>query len=616
MSKNILAFLDSEPALDRAIEHARKKKTSFLLVISRNVLPQRQDLGFSYRQEQIYDYRVEDLDDLALKSVDEFWDGFLKANATAGDQLRANGILEPMKYSYAALMFYWYRLSLTIRHIVTTYPPSEVIADDSWADYVRLAEVPYSLISAKDDTKNKVNDIYYKLKMMVWSAMYFAGLILYPVIIGKILNIRNWALVKNCQIVLIGSSGLNASIDPIWQTMKKSTVNCAEMIMCRGFKQVFSSIFSSKQVCTIEGIIGVDDLFIIWRNYCRIIKDYHKTQADLYLNKDGEAIPFFRSQLDKFFMESLARSLLFIRVGLRLKELPHLKRTIFSTIGDFSHAMSKALVASKVETVSLTHGMVLEPLGYRSFDDLKITWGSFDADLLKHYSADKSYLWLCANPVGLRDSRRSFSRNGNWFGNLEDLGCFTQGRSLALAELPVSLQEQCALIFPSSNLGGRTLERFMDICLSHLAHNQARYSFKFIVVKIKKHRLSKKEEYAAIIEAITARLGEVPVILCQDADLSLLLKNCAIALCALSSIILDSLRCNVPFCVYTGGSMSDRRFISSLPPWMRFNKLEDLDQIREEQLVEFRGSGGSRLRELYWGKNGINLEQVVERLTS
>ena len=608
LRKKGVAFVNTEKSLDWVFLKAFENQIESLLVISENELSfKKTEQPFDIDVKNISEFRTVDLDKTVLKNLNGCYSSWLSKDKKLLTLIQNYRIDDAVRFGYASVIFQLFRRLTIFSDVIEAENPEIIITDAFWD---RLYSKNFSLsykpihISAKDisypvQAIGLTASRWIKIIRCVIVSLF--GGILFPILIGKVINIMSGKLPKDCSILLVGDRNSIKSFRPVWEKINTYYPKRIELKIGNAKPSEIKKSFKDR-IRWVDGFVRLREIPMLLIDYGKLCSAFIKKNGSLPLpNQEAYEMPIvsfsseFETDLDFFFIRSFARTLCYRRINSITVNHQNLKNVIFTVCSPATTSLSGLLREKGVNTTSTTHGMVLEPIAYCSNDTQKITWSKFDANLLRDYSKDDKLIGLPINPEGYKN--KNFERNSNLLPLQNPTYIFP--KKLAKKKFE-TISGNCTVIFPSTNQHGKNLKRFLEISLSHLIEKQNLYGFDYILIKPKNHRRTNLEEFYSMIDGVVPKNFNYPIILNCKCDITNLLRKSIFSICAHSSIMLDCLRMGVPFTVYLHGTLSDREFVSYFPQWMRFQTQEDLERINTEVLRNF-DQDCDILKKLYWG---------------
>ncbi len=605
-----LAFVNTKESINEVLNYALSKSIKKLICVSEEALTL-QPPPIDVTIQNIAEFKPDDLDQRVLHEIDKQYSKWLQHNAELKNILYMEEIGSVVRMSFDSIIFQFYRRVILANIIIKAYSPAMVIVDNYWLDFFNhdtYKKIKFHIINQNNQHTSSFTAVAGYFRKIKYTLATLLGGIILPVVLGKCVNLFSDTVLYDNPVMLVGADQSNKSFMPVWEKItphfsshgkgKYSTLNV---------KTVWDDIRQKK--CWLDGLIPFKYFPGIVVRFLKLSYLYFKAKENFplpgYREGHSLAINFasdFTINIDYFFLRTFAKSLLFGRVAYYFtnEKLSSLHVVIFTTLSSASKALSAALQKHGIKTVTTTHGMVLEPIAYRSEDSLKLTWSAFDAKLLANYSHDNEYIGLPANPEGFKDGNASEFPPWSVIQFYQPV-CQGHQSKKSTSSYPIRLGK-IAMIFPSTNQHGNSLKRFIGLCLDYLHTNSEKHHFDTIVIKPKKHPRTKIKEFETVLHETIPADFTIPILLTWDMDINAALQTTTFALCAHSSIILDCMRLVVPFSVYIYGSLSNSIFLNTFPKWMRFTNRTDLSKITQKDLSEFNLLSRKLIGD-YWGEN-------------
>lgn len=623
MSNTLIAFVESDQSTNHVLEYALSNGIRRVLFISENELTGKTLDSVVVGYANISDYQPIDLDQKVLVEIDRRYELWLQSNNRLKDILEETCIGKVVRMSFDAIIFQLLRRVVLTGIIINKYQPDKVIADQYWTtfiafecyEHIQFQKIGAPLYRHTDSVKSDFKNLFYNLK---YAFITFLGGMLFPVIIGKLVNFIVGTSPHKSELLLIGATQSSKSFMPVWKKISKEFTSYSELkYATMNLKSIRDDI--NKKIPWIDGLACFWEFPRLSFDFFRLTLCFFNSKKNFPVQNStgtGSAVVDFASDfsinIDYFFLRTFAKALLFVRLACYFTKETKLQAVVFTTLTPASRALSLALQSKGIKTITTTHGMVLEPIAYRSEDSIKLTWSAFDARLLASYSLDKQYQGLPANPEGFK---KTAGEPLSWTIVKVYPACIKFLKSINSTHSCYRNLGKIVIIFPSTNQHGQSLRRFLNICLSHLFANRDKYQFDSVIIKPKNHPRTKIEEFDKILAEIIPAKLKTPVVLTCDIDINTVLKKSTFALCAHSSIMLDCIRLAVPFSVYNYGTLSSKAFLERLPEWMRFSNEKQLEEISKEDLLKFQCTA-KNLAETYWGNVEENISSLNDLIFS
>lgn len=608
MPKRAVAFVETEKSTDWAVCEAIKAGVDHLITISEDELSITNEVrNLHVEKKRITSFRSFDLDRMVLKEIEQCYSDWLQKNPGLASILKEVDIEYALSASYSAIIFQLFRRIVLFKCVLEDLKPDIIITDKHWRKFC-----PPDVLDMQNTILIEESNNYARatrgrgLRIIIMAAIAGVGGIIAPIFLGKFVNWFAKTKIKLCSCLLIGDYFPNKSFAPVWKSIHEDDDEKGELLLGSiSISEVRRSIKDGNRwvegyCCCLTGVSLLLKYFkIIWHYWIGRYSSYPLPNKDFYYRLNVPLSTDIAIDLDWFFMRSFARATCFVGQGKNFKKKFGMNSVVFSRLSPATRSLSHQLRRLGVKTISTTHGMVLEPIAYKTHDSVKLTWGGFDANVLKAFSDDDTYIGLSVNPEGYRNipttPKEGYINSQNLIKKIFPLSL---GNTFIYSEL----KGKCAAVFPSTNQHGACLRRFLSLSIVHLFDKRERYGIDYIVVKPKKHPRTNYDEFYSILSDIVGKDSPIPVVFSDRVDISSLLNFCTFCLCAHSSIMLDCIRMNVPFSVYLNDSLSDRNFVSRMPAWMIYRSEKDLNAIERSYLDQFNQTA-ARLRRVYWGED-------------
>lgn len=609
-----VAFVRNVESLSAALQYAEAVGIQHILFVSEEALKAQYVGIVTAEYANISQFQPNNLDWLVLREIDRRYDEWMKANIRLRSRMENAKIGSAVKMSFEAIVFQYFRRVMLTDIVIVKLGFKKVITDQYWSFFLHLDhhdDIEFKILRENQNKYIKDPSVKDTIKetfsFLRYAVLTLLGGIILPVLFGKIVNAFSKQSPYNSEIILLGADQGNRSFKPVWQRIitgfgSHAELKFAEVSLLKIQDDIKKGRFWADGLVSMESIPGVASEFInMTLSFYKAKKKFPILNNRTKCSAEIEFASDFSINIDYFFLRSFAKALLFGRLSSYIAKQNSLRMVIFTSLSSASRAFSQALQINGIKTVTTTHGMVFEPIAYRSEDSIKLTWGAFDADLLAGYSLDGCFMGLPINPEAFKDE------GGNSFSSWSSIKTYVpKNTQLSNCEsMKLCSNEESgriAIIFPSTNQHGPTLKRFLRICLNYLLKFRSKHHFDSIIIKPKKHPRTKIQEFERVLSEILPEHPDVPVFLTWDIEINRALQLSTFALCAHSSIMLDCIRHGVPFAVYTYGSISNKAFLERLPDWMKFEDEEKLHTITKDNLITFDATSKG-LMEDYWGKN-------------
>lgn len=612
MYYSMLAFIESNESLTRALELARRKNVLSLTLVSEDDLPEIEaQVDMEVNTVLFGDFRPDDLDQTVLNEINTFLSNLFEINPKLKESFKwhDNDLTQFMTYPFADVAQHCLRTAIMMKNIKDIYKPDIVFADEYWRKYAELIDF---------DTTNRlkkfplfIRKYHRKIMFLFWLIIGMNLRLLFPIFIGKLLKIGKKQTLSNKEILLIGTRRQNRYIYPLWNKIVEKCPETAELFFSSNISLEFiNEIRASKTKGMLAAFVDLKDIPYLLIRYLNIVYNY--IQSDIckpFDIVDGKA-NYYRLLLDRLILLTSPDALFFARIREKLERLHRLKSILFSVPAAWSTILS-TLKKKNIKTVAATHGMVLSPLGYRSNFSFKITYTTLDSKVLSLYSDDEVYVSLKSTPLGLSHANIEES-TAHLIEKL--IRIYPKQRTNAKPALPNLFKRRHAAILVSSNIKPEIMWHFLNEGIAYFSSDKEKYSISYIVVKI--HPNSNIKEFKGLLETIVKGESSLPVFLSKEVNVSILFKSSSFVVSMPSSIMLDLLRMNVPFSVFIKGTMVDNTLIMHFEKWMRFKSFDELESITKEDLANFPQVAES-LRRLCWehhDKTVVNLEGIANLL--
>lgn len=607
MSVSLLAFIESKKHLAKALELANRDGVKTLTIVSEDLLIVPEDVFRGEISTVLFgDHRPDDLDELVMEKIEKFLNDLFNKNPAlkASFEWDGNDLTRCMTYPFSDEIQHCLRKAIIMEIIAGEYEHGMVYMDDYWMRYAGLTELNVTNVTggiAKCVWRMRRK---WNLLMGIFTGMIFKLLI--PMLVGKLMALKKKDLLRNKKILLIGLLRQNRSTYKVWNRIKERCSDTAELISNwkLNWKDLWE-ITSSEDKCLLISSVSTKDIPRIILRYLKMCLSYINSNIGMPFSTENNRHNHFRLLLDKFMTVNATDALAVASVRQEFAKLENLETILLSVPASWCTILS-SMMESDVQTVAFTHGMALSPIGYRSNHSLKVTHTAFDTGVMSRCSDDKDYIpWNvipdeARNIVDDKDHLRERLKRVGRGGPDCDKDAILEGRNAA--------------ILASSNIKSAFMRKYLKGGIEYFTANRHKYRHDYIAVKI--HPNSDIDEFERYLEEITKNMPGTTVYLSRDVNVKKLFAYSVFAVTMPSSIMLDLLLMNVPFSVFTRGTMVDNSLIKEFKNWMRFKRFEDLDEIRVEDLQEFTTTA-AELRELCWeyeGRKGYTSDELAEML--
>lgn len=596
--QTIILFANTTHTLTQLLEELTDNEVKLAIVVMTDGVEYNSVRCFQIEIRHLSDYTPFGLDRMVLDHVECFVNNLFDQNPDLRETLDRGGVAlsETIIYPLATLAQHWLRTALTMKNMVESINADRVLTDTYWFQMACLGGlngVEYREGHPTSDERVVSKPVHRYLNMLAWALAGSVIKIAIPVLLGRFLNRIVLRESGVAELYLIGSQYHNKSLYPIWLRLLGKQADAIELFPFS--RSTFTSkCLSERRWGIVEGLVSPRDLMRLMTRYIYVVIAYLKARIPEPINRPYLPSSSFLSAFDRFFLLNVAVAILFEHLGAKTNSSNGSRKIVFSLPNSWANAaMSIALRSSRTKIISATHGMVLDPIAYRSNNTLKITWSSFDAELLSKYSRDERYVSL-GNTVNAFLQNESESRVESYDLN-EHLVCIGQSKG---EDTLCERYNKFGSIFPSSDIVGNTLHDFLGTSLQFFNKEISKLGIEAVIVKI--HPRANLKVYERLLTVYFEHSnGRLPVYLSKTAPLDKVLKRSLFSVCSRSSIMLELLRYRVPFSVYTRGPFHDDTFINLFPDWMRYKTLEDLCRITPEHLVTFSNIA-EQLIKCYW----------------
>jgi len=602
----MIAFIKDEKGLKKVLKWACTYKANMLTVVSEHGLQFNvEGLSLSITKRVITEFIDTSLDADVMNHIHQFVKKWKSTNSPFTKKfvhLTTIGIEDSLSYTFASSLYNPLKKAIAVKNAVNTYDARLVYADEYFAPYCELAGIPI-VYTAKKTHKGFVSYVKRRVAMAFWAIISFRSTL--SVLIGFVLNIKVSDKIKESKLLFIGGAQ-SKTFYGIWDEIRKRCNKSSELFYALNIYDIRrfmpSRIKNNELIGFVEGFVGPKGFFRVCIKAAILFWTYCFSNIRHHVALSGKESPFFNALIDKTALRSIIYVLLFVESAESLANNGNLIRVIFSKNGLWSSVLSAVFKKQGIETIAITHGMVLDPTLYRTNASVKLTWGEFDSTLLRKYSSDEHFIHF-KRPNKHHDSVT----------NIKDYRCIRIGPgSGKSSSVPVKVLNGLYVgILPTSTRLHSDMKRFLRLSMRFFIANRNWLDFDGVLIKL--HPLSDVQKYIGLLRDLSVLPKDFPVFISQEGDLNWYVHKMEFALCYHSSPILSLLAADVPFCVFTYGSWLNKEFLAHFPSWMLFNSWEDLEGVRPKHINDFHDNS-SWLRELYWGKTGLDEQAVAKRM--
>ncbi|MCP3682066.1 MAG: hypothetical protein GY861_05185 [bacterium] len=604
-----LAFIDKQKEVSKLIEIVKRYEVKELIIATDVDLYIENNENIRVKKIYIEKYIPKNINRESYRMIEEIVQKITDNNPRLKEKMMFRGVslLPLISYPFGGVSQHWFRRIIIMKQIIEEKKPEVVFVSNDYKDYIELGNLGKN-IKVKKTADNIERNIKWRLAyILFWSVGGLLYKTILPVIIGKLLNITLKMDISKSKIIMIGSVYHNSSFRSKWDVIIKRERSAKELVLLDGSWPIRWIAKRKDNTAVAEGIASIKDITLIAECVIEIISEYKKANIPQIFNKDKKEYGRLLREVDRMFLLNMPRSILFIAIGNKLIKKTEIDRIILSMPNVWSSvSLSKYLEGSRIETVSITHGLALDPIAYRSNNSRKVVWGAMDIEVLKEYSQDKEYISIGNKPSGT-ERKQGTEKN-------ELSSKFVALNTAGKKEMEkIEEDKNIVAILPSSNLKKKYIRKYFITSLTYLNENRERYDYKNIVIKL--HPKSTIEYINQSVGDILESFEDLKIYGSKTVAIEHLFEKCSFALCTPSSIMLDLLEYTVPFSVYMEGYKHNMKLVSTYPSWMRWREKTDLEEISEEKIEKYY-SEAELLKENYWVANvkDKNVKDIVDIL--
>lgn len=574
---SVLLFVRNANNLQNELERNRYLQTKKQIIV---VSEQPINFNFSVKYPKIKikllsHYCPIDLEKQVLGKISLFITSWRKGCSGFFSSIVMHGIdlSKTMEYAIGTLLRPIFRQQIIMQNAMMVEKPELVITDDQLSSLCWLAEIKTAGMP-KVFSKQKTLQL---LKTVVWVLFGFFSRLLSPIFIGWLTMAFRSPRIKQCEVAIIGNAYHLRGLSRLWQALRLKGCQLFYLETWPSYLKNRNMIEEINQRVVFESIIKPYQLLYITAKYFWGMGWYIRNMLWNFNREEQEDffLPVIGDKINRFISLNLPTAILSLIAAESLSLNQNLQSVILPVPNCWGEAtMAEVFRRSGIRTMSFVHGMVLDPIDYRSKVDLKIVWSGFDSKILSQYTDDYTIVALKDFKVNINVSRNSIINKG---------------------------RKKSALLLPSFPLSYEEKFSFLKESLTFIGQYKNRLGIEYIIVKL--HPRDKINEFKKILRIINARKQAFcPVEVRMNYDFQCLFQEAAIVICTPSSVMVECLRHGTPFLVFDASyiSIGGGHFLSLLPNWMKFKLSKELEFMQCADLTERFIRVNKKMTKVYW----------------